>query len=588
MEKIWKRGAALVLAVCMCIGLLPATASAEADRDISEILEAALQIIYTNEGSYGSVNADDNGAVSVGKLQWHGNRALSLLKTICEANGEQALELLGEDLYNEITTASSSAWSSRTVNSTEKAAISSLLLTTEGQAAQDELAAANVTNYIEHGIKLGIVNGDALVYFADLENNGGSGASARIAKSAAAAQGSYAEVTLLSLYNATLEDSVMGKTTYLRRRYVTYTYCRDLGWTTATLSAPTLSVASTELDGSVTLSWTKSSGADGYYIYRASGTSYAYTLAGTATGGSTTSYTDVVTEEGTYTYQIIAYQGVNQSGESNRASVTVEIGFVDVSESSYYYNAVQWAAENGITSGTSATTFSPNQACTRAQFVTFLWQLAGQPEAEGEKNPFSDVTDTGLYYYTAMLWAYENGITAGTSETTFSPSETITREQAITMVHSYAGGEKVSVKNPFTDVDQTDYSYSSILWAYYYGVTAGTTATTFGPSEPCTRAQMVTFLYSFVNSAAYGGSVSAVSETVHAALESAATVEEETGGADSEEPETAEEEQADETDGTAGEETADEEAASEEMEAVNGAAFADGGEETGAVGAGVE
>ncbi|MCD8332335.1 MAG: hypothetical protein LUB63_07435, partial [Oscillospiraceae bacterium] len=260
------------------------------------------------------------------------------------ARSEQALELLGEDLYNEITTASAAAWGSRTVNSTEKEAISSLLSTTEGQAAQDTLAAANVTNYIENGIKLGIVNGDALVYFADLENNGGSGASKRIATAAAAVQGSFDQVTLLSLYNATLEDSVMGKSIYLLRRYRTYTYCRNLGWTTATLSTPTLSVDSTAIDGSVTLSWTESSGADGYYIYRASGkTSYAYTLAGTVTGGSTTTYTDTVTEEGSYNYRIIAYQGVTQSGESNQAPVTVEIGFTDVSASSYYYDAVVWA-----------------------------------------------------------------------------------------------------------------------------------------------------------------------------------------------------------------------------------------------------
>ncbi|MCC8120762.1 MAG: S-layer homology domain-containing protein [Oscillospiraceae bacterium] len=528
-----------MLALCMCVGLLPVTASAETDREFSEILEAALQIIYTNEGSYSSVNADDNGAVSVGKLQWHGNRALSLLKTICEANPEQALELLGEDLYNEITTASAAAWGSRTVNSTEKEAISSLLSTAEGQAAQDTLAAANVTNYIENGIKLGIVNGDALVYFADLENNGGSGASKRIATAAAAVQGSFDQVTLLSLYNATLEDSVMGKSLYLLRRYRTYTYCRNLGWTTATLSTPTLSVDSTAIDGSVTLSWTESSGADGYYIYRASGkTSYAYTLAGTVTGGGTTTYTDTVTEEGNYYYRIIAYQGVNQSGESNQAPVTVEIGFTDVSASSYYYDAVVWALENGITNGTDATTFSPDDGCTRAQFATFLYRLAAASGADMSysiENPFSDVVEGEIDadYYTAILWAYDSGITNGTSATTFTPGDAITREDAVTMLYRYAtlvnGGTAPTAgsSNPFSDVvnDKAHaYSYNAILWAYGQEITNGTSSTTFSPGDTCERAMMVTFLYRFVNSASYlsadgsVSSVSAVSETVDAAV----------------------------------------------------------------------
>ncbi len=502
MRRIWKRGLALIVTLCLCVGLLPATALAAADRDISEILEAALQIIYTNEGSYGSVSADDNGAVSVGKLQWHGDRALTLLKTICTANAEQALEILGEDLYNEITTASS--WSSRTVTSEEAAVIKTLLLTTEGQAAQDELAATDVTGYIKHGISLGIVYGDALVYFADIENNGGSGASARIAKSAAATQGSYAEVTLLSLYNATLEDSVLGKALYLRRRYVTYTYCRDLGWTSTTLATPTLSVTSTAADGSVTLSWTESSGADGYYIYRASGTSYAYTLAGTVTGGSTTTYTDTVTEDGTYTYRIIAYQGVYQSGESERVSVTVEVGFLDVSASSYYYDAVLWALENGITNGTSATTFSPSQSCTRGQFVTFLWRLAGEPEPTSSDSPYTDVTNSSASYYYAVLWAAEQGVTKGTTATTFSPSQAVTRGQAVTMLYRYAGEPAVSASSTFTDVTDTSASYYyAVQWAVENGITNGTTTTTFSPSKACNRAMMVTFLYRFVNSAAY-------------------------------------------------------------------------------------
>ena len=171
--------------------------------------------------------------------------------------------------------------------------------------------------------------------------------------------------------------------------------------------------------------------------------------------------------------------------------------FEDVKESAWYYTPVQWAVANGVTSGTSATTFIPGNQCTRAQAVTFLWNAKGQPEPKSTKNPFTDVK-SNAWYYKAVLWAVENNITAGTSATTFSPNATCTRAQIVTFLHNYAGKPAASGKNPFTDVKSTQWYYQPILWAVSEGVTAGTSPTAFSPTNTCTRGQIVTFLYNYM------------------------------------------------------------------------------------------
>lgn len=173
---------------------------------------------------------------------------------------------------------------------------------------------------------------------------------------------------------------------------------------------------------------------------------------------------------------------------------TAETAFTDVPTDAYYYDAVVWAVEQGITAGTSATTFSPNASCTRAQMVTFLWRAAGSPAPQGGTDPFVDV-QSGTYYYNAVLWAVEQGITAGTSATTFSPNATVTRSQTVTFLWRAAGSPAANGGNPFGDVVSDAYYASAVQWAVDKGVTAGTSATTFSPNDYCTRAQIVTFLY---------------------------------------------------------------------------------------------
>ena len=175
-------------------------------------------------------------------------------------------------------------------------------------------------------------------------------------------------------------------------------------------------------------------------------------------------------------------------------SGTAENPFVDVKEGAYYYDAVLWAVEQKITSGTSATTFSPDASCTRAQMVTFLWRAAGSPKVENGKNPFTDVK-ADAYYYDAVLWAVEKGVTSGTSATTFSPDATVTRGQTVTFLYRNAGSPEVSGTMPFTDVEADAYYAKAVQWAVQQKITTGTSETTFSPMSDCTRGQIVTFLY---------------------------------------------------------------------------------------------
>ena len=176
---------------------------------------------------------------------------------------------------------------------------------------------------------------------------------------------------------------------------------------------------------------------------------------------------------------------------------TPENPFVDVKEDDYYYDAVIWAVGKGIAKGVTDTTFQPNASCTRAEMVTFLYRAAGSPEPTNKVNPFTDVAEDS-YYYKAVLWAVEKGIAKGTSETTFSPNDTCTRGQTVAFLYRYANSPAVSGSNSFADVSETAYYYDAILWAVSEKVTEGTSATTFSPNDLCTRGQIVTFLYRYM------------------------------------------------------------------------------------------
>ena len=168
--------------------------------------------------------------------------------------------------------------------------------------------------------------------------------------------------------------------------------------------------------------------------------------------------------------------------------------FEDVAETDWFYAPVLWAVENNITGGISPTQFGPNNPCTRAQVVTFLYAAAGRPDVTATEEPFEDVSKDD-WFYTPVLWAVENGITSGIDATHFGPNKTCTRAAVVTFLYAMEGKPEITAKSEFADVADTDWYAKPVIWAKENDVTGGISATEFGPNQTCTRAQVVTFLY---------------------------------------------------------------------------------------------
>ena len=173
----------------------------------------------------------------------------------------------------------------------------------------------------------------------------------------------------------------------------------------------------------------------------------------------------------------------------------VESPFTDVQTTDWFFAPVLWAKETGVTGGKTATTFAPDESCTRAQVVTFLWAANGKPAPKSASNPFTDVPNDA-WYLQPVLWAVENGVTGGTSPTTFGPDNYCTRAQVVTFLYAAAGKPEMSASSTFDDVADTDWFAKPVIWAKENNVTGGISPTQFGPNNVCTRAQVVTFLYS--------------------------------------------------------------------------------------------
>lgn len=226
--------------------------------------------------------------------------------------------------------------------------------------------------------------------------------------------------------------------------------------------------------------------------------SVAWELPDTTTVVANRAYTWIFTPDDTTNYEsisgeIVVYNFVDTPYFPAIIGDSSKFNFHDVTRFDYFYDAVKWAVDHDITSGTGRFTFSPNAACTRAQTVTFLWRAAGSPRPVSTVNPFTDV-HYGDYFYQAVLWAVENGITMGTSATTFSPDATVTRAQVVTFLWR-ANGQPAAWNSGFTDVSADAYYAKAVAWAVQNGITTGTGFGVFSPDAACTRAQIVTFLY---------------------------------------------------------------------------------------------
>ena len=272
----------------------------------------------------------------------------------------------------------------------------------------------------------------------------------------------------------------------------------------------------TTLTGEVELYHKSSSGGgwyDSYYTIKATaGTGGSISPSGSVSVREGRDQTFTITPDKSYAVANVKIDGKSigtvksYTFENVRRTHTIEVifmkangnpqtgVFVDVATGSYYEDAVDWAVGNGITQGTDDTHFSPDGICTRAQAVTFLWRAAGSPKPETRTMPFTDVP-AGSYYYDAVLWAVENDITKGTSDTTFSPNMTCTRAQIVAFLWRSEKSPAAGTANPFADVKSAAYYADAVLWAVKENITRGTTNTTFSPNADCTRAQIVTFLW---------------------------------------------------------------------------------------------
>ena len=272
----------------------------------------------------------------------------------------------------------------------------------------------------------------------------------------------------------------------------------------------------TTLTGEVELYHKSSSGGgwyDSYYTIKATaGTGGSISPSGSVSVREGRDQTFTITPDKSYAVSNVKIDGKSIGAvksytfENVRRTHTIEVifmkangnpqtgVFVDVATGSYYEDAVDWAVGNGITQGTDATHFSPDGICTRAQAVTFLWRAAGSPKLKTRTMPFTDVP-AGSYYYDAVLWAVENGIAKGTSDTTFSPNMTCTRAQIVAFLWRSEKSPAAGTANPFADVKSTAYYAGAVLWALREDITRGTTSTAFSPDADCTRAQIVTFLW---------------------------------------------------------------------------------------------
>lgn len=242
----------------------------------------------------------------------------------------------------------------------------------------------------------------------------------------------------------------------------------------------------------VKLTWNQVSGASRYVVYRKDGLNDV-AIETTASQSFTDTHVKCG-EKYTYFVKALSSSGI-ASYPSNEVSVTYN-PFKDVDPKQSYFKHIAWAYNNGVIKGTTSTTFEPSKDCKRCDLAVMLYRMYGKPSISGMSIPFTDVKSSD-YYYSAVVWAYNEGYIKGTSATTFKPKGSITRQDMVVILWRINGSKKVNIENPFTDVDESSYAYKAIMWAYANKITSGTSATTFSPKSNCLRYQLAVFLHKF-------------------------------------------------------------------------------------------
>lgn len=422
---------AALLVFCLCAALAPCAQAAEPSLEdsvnVDQLVAHAMQIYLELEGNYDSVRPKDSNALSIGFLQWHGVSALNLLKRICEAAPEQAAQTLGAVLYNEIlqtplwSSQSGCGWKNRVLSSAEADAIRALISSDAGISCQNQYAREMILEEAGHGWNRGVRTESALLYYCTVEHQYGVGGVSYFMEYVRSTMGISEDETIESLdafHGAVLEaaETYSSIRSYLSGRRKVYDFIVN------TLGLP--------------------AGPD----------------------ADQTPFTDLPAP-----------------GHWARA-------------------AVEWAylSRPQITDGTSATTFSPDKTVTRGEAVSFLWNAAGRPEPVSTTMPFLDVAEDS-FCYKPVLWAAENGITCGTSENTFSPQADVLHGEMLTFLWAAFGRECPAEPScSFDELSPEQFYYHPVLWAAGNGVLIGSENNApepLCPTEPCTRAYVVTYLY---------------------------------------------------------------------------------------------
>lgn len=442
------------LLFCLLIGIavpaIPVSSAAAYDGqvDLETLIDGTkrLFIAFEGENDYGSVFCNDSGAVSIGILSWHAQRALLLLQRICKMDPSLSRQLLGDTLYNEVVNSAASAWKNRRLNSDEKARVSSLLRTDVGIQAQEAQAREDILGYINDAWKAGIRTEAAILYYCSIENQYGSGGVVTFMKYLRQSMGITANDTINSLEE--FHDAV-------KKAAQSYSYIGS------------------------------------HLAYRNKVYEFVVNVLHWSTTGSLTPVTPPPAPEPPPVCE-------------NCPSA----GYTDVpAPGNWAHEGIDYAISNGLFQGTSETTFSPDLAMTRAMLVTVLYRLEQMPEVRG-KLRFEDVPEDS-YYANAVLWASNNGIVNGTDELSFSPDSTLTREQLATILYRFAAYKRGSAAAAETFVldgygdspNVASYAREALAWAVELGLIRGDTSTgdlLLNPRGNASRAQVAVILMRFL------------------------------------------------------------------------------------------
>ena len=422
-----KRLTAALLTCLMLVGLMPTAMAAQVTDE--QIIEKVLAFLYVHEGNYGSINKNDNGALSVGKIQWHAGNALNLCRDALNRNPESALEILGEDLYNEITD-STTNWSHRIVDDAEAALLSAFLSSPEGKAAQDDQGRAYMTNYINAGKKLGITDPAVMVYFCDLHNQGGLGMARRVATTASEWAGSFGAISLDQIYQAGLEDSVAGR--YPNRRKATYDYCKSLGWEVNTGKPPVSSTPEKVKFPKVNSYkqgqfWDVSASA--WYTKNVASAVEFGLMNGLETGAFNPNGNVTVAQAVTLAARI---HSIYTKGSAN---------FKQTPGTQWYTVYYDYCYQNGILTASYHRDIA-NWTITRAQFAE-IFAKALPAEALSAKNTVNRIPDvpSSEPYAKAVFTLYRAGILTGNENNQFQPTKAITRAQVAAIASRMADSD---------------------------------------------------------------------------------------------------------------------------------------------------